>query len=128
MARTSARILAYRRKGPRPETLLGHPGGAFWSRRDEGAWSILKGEHEESGNPEAAARREFTDESGWTLAVPLELFGKIRQSELEEHMAKRRPSCFQRCASGPRAGSTSRARHSDTSTTTKARNCGCSRV
>lgn len=61
------------------EVLLGHPGGPFWSRRDQGAWSILKGEYEESENPEAAARREFTEESGWTLSAPLEPLGEIRQ-------------------------------------------------
>lgn len=61
------------------EVLLGHPGGPFWSQRDQGAWSILKGEYEESENPEAAARREFTEESGWTLSVPLEPLGEIRQ-------------------------------------------------
>jgi predicted NUDIX family NTP pyrophosphohydrolase len=79
MVRRSAGILAYRWKGPRLEVLLGHPGGPFWSRRDQGAWSILKGEYEESENPESAARREFTEESGWTLSVPLESLGEIRQ-------------------------------------------------
>ena len=79
MVRRSAGILVYRWKGPRLEVLLGHPGGPFWSRLDQGAWSILKGEHEESENPEAAARREFTEESGWTLSVPLEPLGEIRQ-------------------------------------------------
>lgn len=78
MVRRSAGILAYRWKGPRLEVLLGHPGGPFWSRRDQGAWSILKGEYEESENPESAARREFTEESGWTLSVPQPL-GEIRQ-------------------------------------------------
>lgn len=79
MVRRSAGILAYRWKGPRLEVILGHPGGPFWSRRDQGAWSILKGEYEESENPESAARREFTEESGWTLSVPLESLGEIRQ-------------------------------------------------
>ncbi|MGN6146748.1 MAG: NUDIX domain-containing protein [Mesorhizobium sp.] len=79
MVRHSAGILVYRWKGLRLEVLLGHPGGPFWSRRDQGAWSILKGEYEESENPEAAARREFTEESGWTLSAPLEPLGEIRQ-------------------------------------------------
>jgi predicted NUDIX family NTP pyrophosphohydrolase len=79
MARRSAGILAYRWEGLRLEVLLGHPGGPFWSRRDQGAWSILKGEYEESEDPETAARREFTEESGWILATPLEPLGAIRQ-------------------------------------------------
>lgn len=79
MARRSAGILAYRWQGPRLEVLLGHPGGPFWSRRDRGAWSILKGEYEKGEDPEAAARREFNEETGWTLAVPLEPLGEIRQ-------------------------------------------------
>lgn len=79
MARRSAGILVYRWKGQGLEVLLGHPGGPFWSRRDQGAWSILKGEYEEGENPEAAARREFAEESGWTLAAPLEPLGEITQ-------------------------------------------------
>lgn len=79
MTRRSAGILAYRWKGLRLEVLLGHPGGPYWSRRDQGAWSILKGEFQEGENTESAARREFTEESGWTVAVPLEPLGEIRQ-------------------------------------------------
>lgn len=56
-------------------------GGPFWARKDEGAWSIPKGEHEPGEEPLAAARREFTEELG--LPVPdgplLEL-GEVRQS------------------------------------------------
>ena len=79
MAKRSAGILAYRWKDRRLEVLLGHPGGPYWNHCDQGAWSILKGEYEESENPEAAARREFMEESGWTLSVPLEPLGEIRQ-------------------------------------------------
>jgi predicted NUDIX family NTP pyrophosphohydrolase len=46
------------------EVLLGHPGGPFWARRDEGAWSILKGEYDPAEDPRAAADREFTEETG----------------------------------------------------------------
>jgi predicted NUDIX family NTP pyrophosphohydrolase len=63
------------------EVLLGHMGGPFWARKDEGAWSILKGECEAGEDPLAAARREFEEETG--LPVPMgELvpLGEIRQS------------------------------------------------
>ena len=79
MAKRSAGILAYRWKDRRLEVLLGHPGGPYWNHRDQGAWSILKGEYREGEDPEAAAQREFMEESGWTLSVPLEPLGEIRQ-------------------------------------------------
>jgi predicted NUDIX family NTP pyrophosphohydrolase len=46
------------------EVLLGHMGGPFWARKDEGAWSIPKGEHEPDEEPRDAAVREFTEELG----------------------------------------------------------------
>jgi predicted NUDIX family NTP pyrophosphohydrolase len=78
MTRRSAGILAYRRRDSL-EVLLGHPGGPFWSRRDEGSWSILKGEYDEGEDPEAAARREFNEETGWVVTGPVEPLGEIRQ-------------------------------------------------
>lgn len=80
MARRSAGILPYRRRQSFLEVLLGHPGGPFWRRRDKGAWSILKGEYEGGEDPVAAARREFAEETGWTVKAPLESLGEIRQS------------------------------------------------
>ena len=44
--------------------LIGHPGGPFWARKDEGAWSIPKGEYDSGEDPWDAARREFTEELG----------------------------------------------------------------
>ena len=79
MTRRSAGILAYRWRQNALEVLLGHPGGPFWSRRDEGTWSILKGEYEGGENPEAAALREFTEETGWVTIAPLEPLGEIKQ-------------------------------------------------
>lgn len=79
MIRRSAGILAYRWRQNALEVLLGHPGGPFWSRRDEGTWSILKGEYEGGENPEAAALREFTEETGWVMTAPLEPLGEIKQ-------------------------------------------------
>ena len=61
----SAGILLYRRSGGALNVLLVHPGGPFWARRDEGVWSIPKGEYERgSEDPLVAARREFAEELG----------------------------------------------------------------
>ncbi len=57
------------------EVLLVHPGGPFWARKDEGSWSIPKGEFEESEDPLKAAIREFEEETGFAVAgnpIPLE--------------------------------------------------------
>ena len=63
-SRRSAGILLHRRRGDRLEVLLVHPGGPLWARRDDGAWSIPKGEYDEGEEPLAAARREFEEELG----------------------------------------------------------------
>jgi predicted NUDIX family NTP pyrophosphohydrolase len=61
----SAGLLVFRRaSNGEVEVLLGHMGGPFWSAKDEGAWSIPKGEHGEHEDPLAAARREFAEELG----------------------------------------------------------------
>ncbi|TNC21630.1 NUDIX domain-containing protein [Amycolatopsis alkalitolerans] len=80
-ARQSAGILLYRTVNGELEVLLGHMGGPFWARKDAGGWSLPKGEHEPDEEPEAAARREFTEELG--LPVPdgvLAELGSVRQS------------------------------------------------
>jgi predicted NUDIX family NTP pyrophosphohydrolase len=64
----SAGLLLYRFGPTGLEVLLAHPGGPFWARKDEGVWSLPKGEYEEGADPMAAARREFTEEIG--LEVP----------------------------------------------------------
>lgn len=65
MAKTlSAGILLYRRHNGRIEVFLVHPGGPFWTRKDDGAWSIPKGEHGEGEDPLATAKREFQEETG----------------------------------------------------------------
>ena len=48
------------------EVLLAHPGGPFWQKRDDGAWSVVKGEIDDGEDPLAAARREFEEETGLT--------------------------------------------------------------
>ena len=64
MARRSAGILLHRPGPGGREVLLVHPGGPFWARRDAGAWSIPKGEHDADEDPQACALREFTEELG----------------------------------------------------------------
>lgn len=65
MAReVSAGVLAWRRRKGRPEFLLVHPGGPFWARRDEAAWSIPKGIVDEGEETWTAAAREFQEELG----------------------------------------------------------------
>jgi predicted NUDIX family NTP pyrophosphohydrolase len=64
-AKRSAGLLLYRAPAPGAvEVLIVHPGGPFWSRRDEGAWTIPKGELDAGEDPLAAARREFREELG----------------------------------------------------------------
>ena len=64
MTKRSAGILLYRREGDTPELLLVHPGGPFWANKDEGAWSIPKGEYEDGEDALACAIREFREELG----------------------------------------------------------------
>jgi predicted NUDIX family NTP pyrophosphohydrolase len=75
----SAGILMYRRSGLRLQVLLVHPGGPYWRRKDDGAWSIPKGEMDGEEDAIAAARREFAEETGVILDQPLEPLGEIRQ-------------------------------------------------
>ena len=64
MTKRSAGILLYRGRGEELNLLLVHPGGPFWAKKDEGAWSIPKGEYDEGEDPLAVARREFEEELG----------------------------------------------------------------
>jgi predicted NUDIX family NTP pyrophosphohydrolase len=79
MARTSAGIVAFRRKGGVLEVLLVHPGGPFWRNKDEGAWSIPKGEYAAGEHAEEVARREFREELGIELTEDLFPLGEVRQ-------------------------------------------------
>ena len=67
VARTSAGLLLYRRRGGRLEVFLVHPGGPFWARKDAGAWSIPKGEAERSDDLVETAFRELREETGADL-------------------------------------------------------------
>jgi predicted NUDIX family NTP pyrophosphohydrolase len=66
MPRSSAGLLVFRTIDGQIEVLLVHPGGPFWARRDEGAWSIPKGEIGDAEESLAAARREVAEELGWS--------------------------------------------------------------
>ncbi|MBR0905316.1 NUDIX domain-containing protein [Bradyrhizobium liaoningense] len=78
MPSKSAGIIAYRMRGSL-EVLLVHPGGPFWRNKDVGAWSIPKGEYADEEDAEIAARREFAEELGLELTVPLTALGQVKQ-------------------------------------------------
>ena len=61
----SAGLLLYRRKAKDFEVFLVHPGGPFWRNKDDGAWTVPKGLIEPGEDPLAAARREFSEETGF---------------------------------------------------------------
>ncbi|MGV0873969.1 NUDIX domain-containing protein [Mycolicibacterium sp. XJ879] len=63
-SRLSAGLLLYRIADDVVEVLIGHPGGPFWARKDDGAWSIPKGEYTEGEDPWTVAQREFEEELG----------------------------------------------------------------
>lgn len=77
--RRSAGLLVWRARPAGPEVLLGHPGGPYFTRKDDGVWSLPKGEYEPDEEPLAAAYREFAEEIGRPApegpAVPL---GEVR--------------------------------------------------
>lgn len=79
MVKRSAGILLYGCSEGAVRVLLAHPGGPFWQRRDDGAWSIPKGEINPGEATEAAARREFGEELGPCPPGPLQPLGALRQ-------------------------------------------------
>ncbi|WP_192739153.1 NUDIX domain-containing protein [Bradyrhizobium sp. OAE829] len=76
---SSAGVLMYRHAGTNLEVLIVHPGGPYWRKKDEGAWSIPKGELDEGEDAKVAARREFLEETGVALSGLLDPLGEIRQ-------------------------------------------------
>jgi predicted NUDIX family NTP pyrophosphohydrolase len=80
VARTSAGLLLFRRTPAGVEVLLVHPGGPLWAKKDEGAWSIPKGEIDAGEDPLAAARREFEEELGAPVAGEFIALAPIRQA------------------------------------------------
>ncbi len=80
MPRVSAGLLPYRWRGDALEVFLVHPGGPLWASRDDGAWSIAKGEIGPDEAPLAAARREFEEETGMPLTGEVVGLRPIRQA------------------------------------------------
>jgi len=80
MPKRSAGLLLYRRNEHGLEVFLVHPGGPFWSKKDLGAWSIPKGEYTDAEEPLAAAKREFLEETGFTVDGIFVALGSIRQA------------------------------------------------
>src|SRR5438093_6722143 len=79
MAKTSAGLLMFRLRNGEPEVLLVHPGGPFWAKKDEEAWSIPKGEFPAGEEPLAAAQREFEEETGCRAQGPFIPLAPITQ-------------------------------------------------
>ena len=79
MPKVSAGLLFYRRGTAGLEVLLVHPGGPFWARKDEGAWSIPKGEVLPDEAPLDAARREVAEETGFDASGEALSLGQVKQ-------------------------------------------------
>jgi predicted NUDIX family NTP pyrophosphohydrolase len=76
----SAGLLMYRRgMNGELQVLLAHPGGPFFRNKDDGAWTLPKGEYEESEQPLDAARREFEEETGFAAVPPFIPLGEVVQ-------------------------------------------------
>ena len=75
----SAGLLMFRRHGRKGEVLLVHPGGPYWSKKDDGAWSIPKGLYVPSEDPLVAAKREFEEETGCVPAGEFVALGDFKQ-------------------------------------------------
>ncbi|MGF7040674.1 NUDIX domain-containing protein [Mucilaginibacter lappiensis] len=74
MRKQSAGILLYRRVAAELQVFLVHPGGPFFRNKDDGSWSIPKGEFLEDDDPLDAAKREFEEETGQAITgkfIPL---------------------------------------------------------
>ena len=80
MPKISAGLLLYRRRGAAFEVLLVHPGGPFWAKKDEGAWSIPKGEAAPGEDLLARARREFEEETGFAVDGAFRPLTPVRQA------------------------------------------------
>ncbi len=79
MAKQSAGILLFRRRDAAIEVFLVHPGGPFWAKKDDGVWSLPKGEISPGEDALAAARREFQEETGFTLEGPMDPLTPVKQ-------------------------------------------------
>lgn len=80
MGKQSAGLLMYRFSGAELQIFLVHPGGPFWAKKDDGVWSIPKGEYADGEEPLAAARREFLEETGFEARGKFTELTPIRQT------------------------------------------------
>jgi len=81
MVAKSAGLLLYRTTDQgEVEVLIAHPGGPFWAGKDEGAWTVPKGEYDPGADPLAAAYREFREETGFDAPGGATIsLGELRQ-------------------------------------------------
>lgn len=79
MPKRSAGLVMYRIRNRSIEVFLVHPGGPFWENKDDGAWTIPKGQFFEDEEPLAAAKREFQEETSFIPSGEFLPLGKIRQ-------------------------------------------------
>ena len=79
MPKQSAGLLMYRLRGEKLQVFLVHPGGPFWVNKDAGAWTIPKGEVSDGEEALAAARREFSEETGFSADGPFLELGAVKQ-------------------------------------------------
>jgi predicted NUDIX family NTP pyrophosphohydrolase len=80
VSKKSAGLLPFRETDSGVEVLLVHPGGPFWAKKDDGAWSIPKGEFADGEEPLDAARREFAEETGVVPSGDFIALGSLKQS------------------------------------------------
>jgi predicted NUDIX family NTP pyrophosphohydrolase len=79
VSKRSAGLLMYRESAEKIEVFLVHPGGPLWSRKDQGVWTIPKGEYEADEDPLSAAQREFHEETGFIATGEFIELGTVRQ-------------------------------------------------
>lgn len=79
MPKASAGLLMYRIKNGTLQVLLAHPGGPLFKKKDEGAWTIPKGEIEPGEDLFEAAKREFEEETGITPTGPFAALTPVKQ-------------------------------------------------
>lgn len=78
-SKRSAGIVLYRKRQGILEVFLVHPGGPYWAHKDNGAWSIPKGEYQQAEEALQAAQREFLEETGVAVDGPFLALAPVRQ-------------------------------------------------
>ncbi len=77
----------FRRTENSYEVLLVHPGGPYWAKKNEGAWTLPKGQRDDGEELLAAAQREFHEETGFTADSPFIELGSVHQKSGKEVFA-----------------------------------------